>query len=231
MRHLQLKKTATVDPDGSITRHDLDGDVTELEQWTEMVQAGATYYRRGEYDDAQRALRSAMRFAHEVALRLSQRSAAKMDAGRVDLSRLASAGSLAWHARWKWAQACRDIVEAERGKTRVVSMRGGPRGYDVRIDRRSPWGNPYKLANDTPGDRENALRCYAHWLGKRSQAWLLDRVGELQGLRLGCWCAPKLCHGDVLALLADGVTDDPKEAAELAIRAWQERQAADSEEG
>lgn len=27
--------------------------------------------------------------------------------------------------------------------------------------------------------------------------------GELRGKVLGCWCAPKMCHGDVLAELAE----------------------------
>jgi hypothetical protein len=28
-------------------------------------------------------------------------------------------------------------------------------------------------------------------------------VPELRGRTLACWCAPELCHGDVLAELAD----------------------------
>ena len=39
----------------------------------------------------------------------------------------------------------------EHHKTTVVSMRTDDE-YDMRVDRRSPWGNPYKPANDTAGE-------------------------------------------------------------------------------
>ena len=35
------------------------------------------------------------------------------------------------------------------------------------------------------------------------QPALLAALPELRGKRLGCWCAPQACHGDVLAQLAD----------------------------
>jgi hypothetical protein len=34
---------------------------------------------------------------------------------------------------------------------------------------------------------------------------LLARVSELAGKRIGCWCKPAACHGDVLAELADAL--------------------------
>ena len=34
------------------------------------------------------------------------------------------------------------------------------------------------------------------------QPELLAALPELAGKTLGCWCAPKACHGDVLARLA-----------------------------
>jgi hypothetical protein len=35
------------------------------------------------------------------------------------------------------------------------------------------------------------------------RADLLGRLGELRGKALGCWCAPELCHADVLAKLLE----------------------------
>jgi hypothetical protein len=32
---------------------------------------------------------------------------------------------------------------------------------------------------------------------------LMAALGELRGLVLGCWCAPRPCHGDVLVRLAN----------------------------
>jgi hypothetical protein len=72
--------------------------------------------------------------------------------------------------------------------------------HDVYIGRPGPWGNPYQLGRD--GDRETVIRLYRHWLD--TQPELMARIKpELQGKVLGCWCAPKSCHGDVLAELAD----------------------------
>jgi hypothetical protein len=41
------------------------------------------------------------------------------------------------------------------------------------------------------------------------RAWLLanpelfSKLPELKGKVLGCWCAPKACHGDILSELAN----------------------------
>jgi hypothetical protein len=32
----------------------------------------------------------------------------------------------------------------------------------------------------------------------------MDALSELRGRDLVCWCAPLLCHGDVLLALANG---------------------------
>lgn len=59
----------------------------------------------------------------------------------------------------------------------------------------SDWANPCR--------REAApVRAYIAYL--RTRPDLVERVGELRGLTLACWCAPRPCHCDVLAALADG---------------------------
>jgi hypothetical protein len=61
------------------------------------------------------------------------------------------------------------------------------------------WSNPYKLGRGT--DRATIIGRYeTEHLAKRSD--LLERIPELRGKVLGCWCAPEACHGDVLARLA-----------------------------
>ena len=32
----------------------------------------------------------------------------------------------------------------------------------------------------------------------RSTPELIEAIGELEGMELGCWCKPNPCHGDVL---------------------------------
>lgn len=81
--------------------------------------------------------------------------------------------------------------------TRVVHCK--KERFDVYIGRPSRWGNPFKIGREE--SREIAIQKYAEWLAK--QPGLLADVHELKGKTLGCWCAPQLCHGDVLARFAD----------------------------
>jgi hypothetical protein len=68
------------------------------------------------------------------------------------------------------------------------------------------WGNPF---SHLPGSLaefkvayDEVLPRYEAWL--RAQPQLVERARmELRGKRLGCWCAPKPCHGDILARIAN----------------------------
>jgi hypothetical protein len=71
--------------------------------------------------------------------------------------------------------------------------------YDVYIGRPSKWGNPFEIGID--GTREQVIAKYRDWI--QTQSELMEALPELQGKRLGCWCHPKPCHGDVLAELAN----------------------------
>lgn len=73
--------------------------------------------------------------------------------------------------------------------------------YTRYIGRPSEWGNPFEISKD--GTRSQVISMYADWL--YSQDRLLDRLHELKGHILGCWCSPKYCHGDVLAELANSL--------------------------
>lgn len=76
--------------------------------------------------------------------------------------------------------------------------------HDVYIGRPSKWGNPFQIGRD--GDRDGVIRKYAEWISTRPD--LLKSLGELRGKRLGCYCAPQACHGDILAMLANPPKDD-----------------------
>lgn len=65
----------------------------------------------------------------------------------------------------------------------------------------SVWANPYHIGQD--GTRDDVIAKFRAYLLDRP--WLLERLGELKGKRLACWCAPAACHGDVLAELAEAV--------------------------
>ena len=71
--------------------------------------------------------------------------------------------------------------------------------HDVYIGRPSKWGNPFVIGRD--GTRDDVIARYEAWLLEQPE--LVDTLPELAGKTLGCWCAPRACHGDVLARLAN----------------------------
>jgi len=81
--------------------------------------------------------------------------------------------------------------------------------YDVYIGRAvveygiedSKWGNPFVMADDSDTERARAVQAYREWVV--AQPELMQSLEELRGKRLGCWCAPKACHGDVLVQLLE----------------------------
>lgn len=87
----------------------------------------------------------------------------------------------------------------------------------VKIDRTSPWGNPFKVGSTAThpvtGKRikidssETSIALYQLWLTKTAAGKTLAIAArrELKGRNLACWCrigGP--CHGDVLLRLANG---------------------------
>ena len=72
--------------------------------------------------------------------------------------------------------------------------------FDVYIGRPSKWGNPYEIGID--GTRAQVIEKYRRYVLRHPK--LLASVRELKGKRLGCFCKPKACHGDVLVELIEG---------------------------
>jgi hypothetical protein len=71
--------------------------------------------------------------------------------------------------------------------------------YDVYCGRPSIWGNPFEIGKD--GNRKEVIAKFKKYLLANEE--LVDKLPELRGKILGCWCAPKACHCDVLADLAN----------------------------
>jgi hypothetical protein len=84
-------------------------------------------------------------------------------------------------------------------KVQVVHCKKAP--FDVYIGRPSKWGNPFSIGKD--GSRDEVIAKYEAWI--LTQPDLLSQLHELKGRVLGCWCAPKSCHGSVLVKLAEEV--------------------------
>lgn len=66
--------------------------------------------------------------------------------------------------------------------------------FDVLIDRTSIYGNPYEIGID--GSRAEVIAKFKIYFDKNKE--LQAEVEKLRGKKLGCWCKPKACHGDVI---------------------------------
>ncbi len=86
-------------------------------------------------------------------------------------------------------------IRTKRGKKRPA--------YDVLIDRTSPFGNPHnhglcKVCNIVH-DRTEAIAEYKKdFYICLTDSEFRDSVLALKGKKLGCWCKPLPCHGDVI---------------------------------
>lgn len=97
----------------------------------------------------------------------------------------------------------------QRYSTRVVNMRKEP--YDVYIGRAGHgfdgyFGNPYAAEHicercsqlhERPVD---TLACFKDYFNERvlKDSAFRERVAALKGKTLGCFCKPKICHGDII---------------------------------
>jgi len=98
----------------------------------------------------------------------------------------------------------------EDSKTTVVHCMREP--YDVYIGRgiaphpgkeEPGLGNPFVIGQH--GDRAKVIDMYRRYAVTRfaTDPAFAKRVRGLKGKRIGCWCKPNACHGDVLKALAE----------------------------
>jgi hypothetical protein len=61
----------------------------------------------------------------------------------------------------------------------------------------SMWANPFKVGRD--GTREEVIQKYGLYIQEKlKDPEYKDAIETLRGKKLGCWCKPEGCHGDVL---------------------------------
>lgn len=93
--------------------------------------------------------------------------------------------------------------------------------YDVYIGRGncpktglpSKWGNPYShkegtLAEFKTDTRKEAIDNYDKYLLGNDE--LMKSLPELKHKKIGCWCFPSSCHGDILKKYVDRLEDIDK---------------------
>nr|WP_319536142.1 DUF4326 domain-containing protein [uncultured Vibrio sp.] len=75
------------------------------------------------------------------------------------------------------------------------------------IGRGSPWGNPYPIGVDGD-DRDEVLRKYRYDFDRDNFLNVTkEDMLQLMGKRLGCFCKPDDCHGDIIAEFLNSYDD------------------------
>ena len=69
---------------------------------------------------------------------------------------------------------------------------------NVYVGRPSKWGNPFKISSKN--SRQDVVELFRQFIPLNKNR--VESVGQLKGKVLGCWCAPNLCHAEVLHQLA-----------------------------
>jgi len=96
--------------------------------------------------------------------------------------------------------------------TKAINIKGTNLGKDSTdtyeyIGRGSKWGNPYSMYEDGD-DRDEVMRKFKHdfefdkFLNVKKEDFLC-----LKGKKLGCFCKPDACHGDVIADYLNSLDD------------------------
>ena len=98
-------------------------------------------------------------------------------------------------------------------ETKVVNLY--KESYDVYIGRASGngeslWGNPFPVEKEE--DREESIRKYEVYIREKLDSGKIPlfELRKLKGRRLGCFCKPKDCHGDVLVKLVSEYFPSPE---------------------
>lgn len=82
------------------------------------------------------------------------------------------------------------------GRARVIFIDGVRYPLEDSI-----WANPYKITETQ--SREQVLKLYYEYIEEKlkSNPKLVKELMKLDGKKLGCWCKPECCHGDILVEL------------------------------
>ena len=89
----------------------------------------------------------------------------------------------------------------------IFNMKNAHPRQAIKVDRSSPWGNPFILGKD--GDRDDVcdlFEQYAKWRLTIQPSWLRP----LKGKYLACWCAPLRCHAETLRRLSNDQPHRPR---------------------
>lgn len=84
---------------------------------------------------------------------------------------------------------------------------------DILIDRRTKWGNPFVMYNET--QRDIVCNQYEEYLNTKLRLHELNLSELSHAKRLGCHCKPKRCHGDYLKKLLESLPKSSQQTLNL----------------
>ena len=87
----------------------------------------------------------------------------------------------------EWCANENNLYIGRRGVVFIDGVRYPPQDSD--------WANPFKITSKD--DRNKVLIKYRKYILNKLRCNELD-IADIYGKRLGCWCAPEQCHGNVL---------------------------------
>jgi GTPase involved in cell partitioning and DNA repair len=87
----------------------------------------------------------------------------------------------------------------------VINIKNYDKEDYIYIGRPSSYGNPYSskeksIADNKVDTREESLKLFEEYINKHPELIdkLINEMKEKNIYKLGCYCKPKKCHGDIL---------------------------------
>ena len=95
----------------------------------------------------------------------------------------------------EWCEGSNNVYIGRKGVVFINGKRYPPED--------SIFANPYKVGKD--GTRDEVIQKYKTCILEKIERKEItqDQLDKLRGKKLGCWCKPNTCHGDVLVELID----------------------------
>lgn len=93
------------------------------------------------------------------------------------------------------------------GRAGIVFIKNEKTGNKERFPKKSsPFYNPSKIGKH--GNRDQVIEKYKNYILKKLEQSqeLMNLLKSMKGKKLGCWCHPEKCHGDVLLELINKYT-------------------------
>jgi len=98
--------------------------------------------------------------------------------------------------------AFEELMEEKASPLSTVVVNLHTEAYDVYIGRPGIYGNPFTMSR-YGATRDECIANFKNWLEQGIYPRARDimesiKRGDLDNKRLGCYCKPLACHGDVL---------------------------------